>query len=99
MVFGPDHLKEIRKENDLSQVELAELVSCTNGALRAWENGTEAPSEWWLSRLARVLRRKPDDLMRQDEDPRAVIPIPKEKARENGNSRRAKTQNTKASIA
>ena len=99
MVFDPNRLKEIRKEEDLSQVELAELVSCTNKTLRAWENGTETPSEWWLSRLAKVLRREPDDLMKQEEDPHASISIPNERACENGNSRQARTPKTKTSIA
>ena len=49
------NLRELRKERGLTQVQLAEMMSVTQGAVSGWESGTALPQASQLSRLADLL--------------------------------------------
>lgn len=49
------NLRELRKERGLTQVQLAEMMSVTQGAVSSWESGTALPQASQLPRLADLL--------------------------------------------
>lgn len=49
------NLRELRKERGLTQVQLAEMMSVTQGAVSGWESGTALPQASQLPRLADLL--------------------------------------------
>ena len=50
------HIKKLRKERDLSQEALAELLHVTRQAVSNWENGKTQPDLDMLERLAAVFQ-------------------------------------------
>ena len=52
MSFG-DRLKELRKENNISQVEIAKILNMSKMAISHWEKGNSEPSIEQLKVLAR----------------------------------------------
>lgn len=57
-----EKLKAARKAAGLSQVELAEMVGCTQKDISRWEAGRE-PKALTLKRLAQALGCSMDDLV------------------------------------
>ena len=56
-------LREMRKAQHLSQAELADKVSVTQGAVSAWEIGLYNPNTKKLKRLAKALNCTVDKLI------------------------------------
>ena len=56
-------LREMRKAQHLSQAELADKVSVTQGAVSAWEIGLYNPNAKKLKRLAKALNCTVDKLI------------------------------------
>lgn len=51
----PEAIKQIRKDKELSQEELAKVLGCSARTIREWESGRSRPSkgtEFMLQRLA-----------------------------------------------
>lgn len=62
-------LKELRKQQSLTQEELAERVGVSVGTLKRWESGTQKPYPAQRRHLCEVLGVSPDELRFQaDED-------------------------------
>ncbi len=54
---------ELRKENNLSQLELAKRVGVTQKAIDFWEKGTNEPKASYIIRLAQVFCVSTDYLL------------------------------------
>lgn len=54
---------ELRKENNLSQLELAKRIGVTQKAIDFWEKGTNEPKATYIIRLAQVLSVSTDYLL------------------------------------
>ena len=65
-------IRQARKAAGLTQVQLAELLGVTQGAVAQWENGQTHPSFGVLKPLAAVLGLTLEQLIEGDED--ATIP-------------------------
>lgn len=52
---GGDTIKQLRKERDFSQEDLAEAVGVSNGAVGQWETGRTSPKRATAMKLDRVL--------------------------------------------
>lgn len=55
-------IEKLRKENGLTQEELAERLSVTQGAVSQWEQGAASPSIDKLPLLAKLLNCSVDEL-------------------------------------
>ncbi len=62
MIFN-ERLKELRKERQLSQKELADLLSTGQSSISAWERGEREPLAHQLIDLARVFECSVDYLL------------------------------------
>ena len=49
-------LKRLRKENGISQAELAKSIGVVQGTIYFWENGTNEPTATYLVRLAQYFQ-------------------------------------------
>ena len=67
-------LKEIRENRDVSQSDLARLVSVNQTAVSQWERGVSLPSCDKLPLLAAVLDCSIDDLFTDDARSNPIIP-------------------------
>jgi transcriptional regulator with XRE-family HTH domain len=47
-----DKLKELRKKNNLTQVEFAKIFTISNGTVGNWESGIRQPDNEMLSKIA-----------------------------------------------
>ncbi len=56
-------LKELRKENGLTQVELAELLQTTDDSIYSWEKGRSQPSLEMLCEICEKLDVTSDYLL------------------------------------
>ena len=61
-----DKLILLRKEKELSQADLAEILNVSRQAISRWEVGTSVPSMDNLSALSRLYNVSVDSLMRPD---------------------------------
>lgn len=59
------NIKEIRQSKGLTQVQLAELVGCTQKDISRWETGLVNASNETLSRLAEVLNVSLQELLEE----------------------------------
>ena len=50
-----DKILKLRKENNITQEQLANMVGVTAGAVSKWENGNSTPDITLLAPLARAL--------------------------------------------
>ena len=73
MTLG-ERIKELRKMNQLTQVELAQKLNVTKGTVSTWETNSRTPSFDTLEQLCDMFRVGMDYLMgRSDDDsPRAM---------------------------
>lgn len=60
-------LRELRKEKGLTQVQLAELMGCSQPTVCGWETGASMPMAVQLPKLAALFGCTIDDLFRQPE--------------------------------
>ena len=61
-----DKLILLRKEKELSQADLAEILNVSRQAISRWEVGTSVPSMDNLSALSRLYNVSVDSVMRPD---------------------------------
>lgn len=62
-----DRLKEIRTENNVKQVELANFLGVRNTTVSAWETGDNEPDLTTVVRIARFFNVTTDYLLDADE--------------------------------
>ena len=55
---------EYRLKNNLTQTELARLLSVTPNCMTQWESGTRKPNIVMLKKIATVLKCTADDLLK-----------------------------------
>ena len=58
-----ERLKEIRKENNISQIELAELCNVQQSCVSKWERGLTLPDAEMIVVLSKVLHVSADYLL------------------------------------
>ena len=51
--YFSERLRELREENGIGQVELAEKLNVSKGIISLWENGLREPSMYCLISLAK----------------------------------------------
>lgn len=68
-----DKLILLRKEKELSQVDLAEILNVSRQAISRWEVGTSVPSMDNLSALSRLYNVSVDSLMRPDNNAETIV--------------------------
>ena len=68
-----DKLILLRKEKELSQADLAEILNVSRQAISRWEVGTSVPSMDNLSALSRLYNVSLDSLMRPDNNAETVV--------------------------
>lgn len=56
-------ISELRKQNNLTQSQLGEMVGVTNKAVSKWENGTRLPDISILNELSNILKITTTDLL------------------------------------
>ena len=61
-----ERLRDIRKDNNFTQAELAELVGLTRSAINSWEMSDSFPSTQYLIRLAKLYKVSTDYLLGLD---------------------------------
>ena len=68
-----DKLILLRKEKELSQADLAEILNVSRQAISRWEVGTSVPSMDNLSTLSRLYNVSVDSLMRPDNNAETIV--------------------------
>lgn len=68
-----DKLILLRKEKELSQADLAEILNVSRQAISRWEVGTSVPSMDKLSALSRLYNVSVDSLMRPDNNAETIV--------------------------
>ena len=63
----------LRKEKELSQADLAEILNVSRQAISRWEVGTSVPSMDNLSALSRLYNVSVDSLMRPDNNAETIV--------------------------
>lgn len=58
-----ERIKELRKENDLTQPQLAKLIGVSKGMISIWENDINEPKATYIAKLALVLNTSTDYLL------------------------------------
>ena len=62
-----DRLKELRKEKNLSQIQLASQIGVSQKAIDYWELGTNEPKASYIIKLAKYFDVSADYLLGIDE--------------------------------
>lgn len=68
-----DKLILLRKEKELSQADLAEILNVSRQAISRWEVGTSVPSMDNLSALSRLYNVSVDSLTRPDNNAETIV--------------------------
>lgn len=68
-----DKLILLRKEKELSQADLAEILNVSRQAISRWEVGTSVPSMDNLSALSRLYNVSVESLMRPDNNAETIV--------------------------
>jgi transcriptional regulator with XRE-family HTH domain len=84
MLFLGQKLRKLRKEQNLTQLELAQQVGITNGQVSTIERGVSSPSLATLHRIARALNVPMNEFF-EDERQKDIELIRKGKGRRVGN--------------
>lgn len=61
-------ISRLRKKQGLSQVQLAEILNVTQGAVSQWEMGLSNPKSEILPELAKALNCTIDELFKKDKE-------------------------------
>lgn len=74
--FG-DYLYNLRKNNGLTQTELADMLDVTNKAVSKWETGASKPTLTKLTKLAKIYNINIEELLQNqlNENPRKITKI------------------------
>ena len=68
-----DKLILLKKEKELTQADLAEILNVSRQAISRWEVGTSVPSMDNLSALSRLYNVSVDSLMRPDNNAETIV--------------------------
>lgn len=60
-------IREFRKQQGMTQQEVAEAVGCHRSSLSEWETGTRRVPQWYLWTLARCFHVTVDELYAYDD--------------------------------
>ena len=63
-----EKIKKLRKENNLTQEKLAELVDVSLTSIRRWEWGENTPNSKFIQRLSEILNVPPEELLSDKEE-------------------------------
>lgn len=63
-----DRLKELRKEKNITQVQLAEALGVSKGTVAMWETGKREPNFETLDRLSDIFDRRIDYILGYSND-------------------------------
>lgn len=78
MPYFAEHLKQLRKDNKVSQKKLAEYLNVSQNAVFQWENEKCEPSIDMIEKIAKYFHVTPNYLMGWDNVPRGTsYSIPK----------------------
>lgn len=64
-----NRLKELRKENNMTQSELAKMLDMSTGTVAMWEMGKRNPSFEALEKMSEVFDKKVDYILARSDDP------------------------------
>lgn len=67
-------IKELRKEKNLTQSDLAKLIGCAQNTIAEWENENKEPNSRFITALANVLGISIDNLLHPSENKNSGIP-------------------------
>lgn len=56
-------IKKLRKDNNMSQEELANLLNCNNTSISKWENGIGNPDIYYLKKISNIFNIDLNDLL------------------------------------
>lgn len=70
MTMG-ERIKQLRKENGMTQTELAEKLNVTKGTVSTWETNRRMPGFDTLEEMCTLFDRKLSYLMGESDDPRS----------------------------
>lgn len=65
----PERLKDLRKENGMTQIELATALGVSSGTVAMWETGKRKPSFEMLEKLTQVFDKRIDYILGASDDP------------------------------
>ena len=68
MIETGKRIGKMRKNNNLTQMELADLMGVSYQAVSCWERGVTMPDISKLPDLARIFKVKIDDIFNDDND-------------------------------
>lgn len=63
-----DRLKKLRKENNITQIELANMLSMAKGTVAMWEMGKRNPSFEALEKMSEIFDRRVDYILGTSDD-------------------------------
>ncbi len=69
-----ERLKELRKEKNMTQVQLAETLGVSKGTIAMWEIGKREPNFEMLDRLSDVFDRRIDYILGFSDDTSSPMP-------------------------
>lgn len=64
-----DRLKELRKENNMTQNELAKMLNMAKGTVAMWEMGKRNPGFEALEKMSEIFDRRVDYILGTSDDP------------------------------
>lgn len=67
--MAKNRIKKLRKEKGLTQVELAEALNVSKGAIAMWETGKRTPTFEYLRPMSMLFNRDPDYILCYSDDP------------------------------
>jgi transcriptional regulator with XRE-family HTH domain len=67
-IMFAERLKQLRKENGMTQIELAEALDISKGTVAMWETGKRRPSFGMLDKLSELFDRRLDYIMGVSDD-------------------------------
>lgn len=76
--MSENRIKELRKSRGMTQVELAEKLGVTQGAIQKLENGVMDLTTKWMGTLATALEVRPYELLPKEWQPEEVSPEERE---------------------
>jgi transcriptional regulator with XRE-family HTH domain len=62
------YICDLRKQRDLTQVELADMLNVSHQAVSKWERGESLPDIMTLPKLSQILGKSVDDILSGDKD-------------------------------
>lgn len=76
--MAENRIKELRKLRKMTQVELAQKIGVTQGAIQKLENGVMDLTTKWMSSISVALDVKPYELLPQEWQPEEISPEERE---------------------